>query len=490
MIPAAGGPAQTLCAETGLGLGGSWNRNGVILFASDQGPLRRVDASGGMCAPVGQAVPGTAPQLPLFLPDGNHFFYVDSKQGDESSSGVYLAALDNPAPRKILADFSSVVYAPAGKGPTAHLLFMRDTTLMAQPFDEAELAAVGDPFPVASQASTTLSPPQVAASVANGILAFVAGRPTVAQLTWFDRSGKELGKAAQPADEINVALSPDGNAVVVGRLEANGQRALWLHDIARNSETRFVPREAQPSLAPVWFPDGRRVLFGMNGPAGQGLYRKDVNGGNQADLVLSTADNTAIVPSTFSHDGRFLVYTVNDPKTRADIWYVPWDDKPDWGKAVKFLATDAIESQGQLSPDGKWIAYFSNETGRGEVYIRPFPSGAGLWKVSVDGGVEPRWSPDGKQLYFLVPPTDASLQRPLSTAAVESDARGGLRIGAPQKLFDVRVRLFVQQINIFAYSPHPDGRLLVNVLEAGEPAIDVITNWQKFIADKAQAAAR
>ena len=182
VIPAAGGPARVLCSETGPGKGGTWSRSGVILFGSERDRcgawMRRV-----ACAPWwAKTTPRIQPRFPVFLPDGNHFFYVGATQGDDSSRGVYLAALDDPTPRKILADYSSVVYSPPVAGGRAHLLFLRETTLMAQPFDDAKLEAVGDPFPVASQATTTFTAPQVAASVSNGTLVYLAGRSTESQL--------------------------------------------------------------------------------------------------------------------------------------------------------------------------------------------------------------------------------------------------------------------------------------------------------------------
>jgi Tol biopolymer transport system component len=213
------------------------------------------------------------------------------------------------------------------------------------------------------------------------------------------------------------------------------------------------------------------------------LYQKDASGSGQPELVLSIAGDP-LIPSAFSQDGRFLVYTVIDPKTQADIWYVPWDARPNLDKAVKFAATDARESQGQVSPDGKWIAYTSNETGAFDVYIRPFPDGPGVWRVSVDGGLEPRWNADGKQLYYLRPLTGD--RGTLLAATVEADRQGGLRTGTPQRLFDIRAQLSVIQNNVWVYSSHRDGqRFLVNVsTEAGEPTINVITNWQKTVSHR------
>jgi serine/threonine protein kinase len=466
-VPAAGGPAQILCGETGLGSGGAWNRDGVILFGGETGPLRRVNAAGGDCTPVTKADPGERQAFPEFLPDGKHFLYLrGANGGDESLRGVYAAVLDDSSARKLLSDNSSAMFAPSAAGArNGHLLFLREGTLMAQSFDAEALQLLGDPFPVATQASVSFTPPQVAATIAlNGTLAYLANRSQEGQLTWFDRSGKELGKVGPHADQFGVSLSPDANMVAITRRN----QGIWLYDLVRGSETRFST--AMQSTA-VWSPDGSRVVLS---PAGQGLIIKPANGTGQEESLLKTSDRTPA--SDWSRDGRFLVYTQIDAKANADIWYQPGPGQP-VGKPVKFLGTDALESQGQLSPDGRWIAYVSAETGTLEVYVRPFPAGAGQWKVSVNSGREPRWNRDGKELFFLelgVPDTR------LLAVTIQPDARGGLRIGTPQKLFDFRGLGIVPQNNAFAYSPHPDGkRFLVNVqTETAEPSINIITNWQ------------
>jgi WD40 repeat protein len=448
-----------------LGGGGAWNRNGIILFSSETGPLRRVNAAGGDCTPVTKADPGERHSTPEFLPDGNHFLY-NRAVSDESLRGVYVAALDNPSARKLLSDNSSAMFAPPAAGSrNGHLLFLREGSLMAQSFDTDALQLLGDPFPVAAQASYSLTGPQVAASIAlNGTLAYLANRSQEGQLTWLDRSGKELGKVGPRADQLGVALSPDGNTVAIARRN----QGVWLYDLVRGSENRFTTSQ---STVAVWSPDGSRIVLS---PGGQGLSVKPANGTGQEESWLKTSDRTPA--SDWSRDGRFLVYTQIDAKANADIWYLPDPGKPD-SKPVKFLGTDALESQGQLSPDGRWIAYVSAETGKQEVYIRPFPAGAGQWKVSVNSGREPRWNRDGKELFFLelgAPDTR------LLAVTIQLDARGGLRIGTPQRLFDFRGLGIVPQNNAFAYSPHPDGkRFLVNVqADIAEPGINIITNWQ------------
>jgi len=474
-IPAVGGPATTLCGETGQGRGGTWNREGVILFASEDGKLRRVNASGGPCTEVKLDGGNTSVATPEFLPDDNHFFFAGN---DPSSGGVYLAALDNPKTRKLLNDNSSVLYAPpaSGKGP-AHLLFLRDTMLMAQSWDPAKFETIGDPFAVVPQASYSFTAPQVAASVAsNGTLIYIANRSRQRQLTWLDRSGKELGKIGAPGNVRGVALSPDGTVAAYSRTSpGDPSAALWLFDVARGSESRVA---AVTTGATVWSRDGSRIVYSSSVGSQPTLFLRDANGGGQETPLLPPSANQRRA-SDWSRDGRFLVYTEIDPKTRADIWYLPDPGKPG-SKPVKFLGTDAVESQGQLSPDAKWLAYYSDESGRQGVYIRPFPSGPGVWKISINSGREPRWSRDGKELFYAE--TKASSRSAVMTVPIHPDERGGLEIGAPQMLFEYQGLWGVVQNNVFGYSPHPDGkRFLVNMdADAAPLAINVVTNWQRL----------
>jgi serine/threonine protein kinase len=485
-IPAAGGPATTLCSGTGLGYGGTWNRDGVIVFASEDGTLRRVKASGGACSAVPLDNHSIRAVTPEFLPDGNHFFYVNNV-ADPSVAGVYLAALDNPKARKVLNDVSSVLYSSPTLGQRlAHLLFRRETTLMAQPFDGTKLEAVGDPFAVTSPVSLSNTPPQVSASVSpNGTLVYF-DRSRQRQLTWLDRSGHELGKEGAPGNLGGVAISPDGNTIAVdeqGQGATTSNSMIWLHDVARGSKSRFT-QSGSRSFAAVWSPDARRVVYASSTGTQYNLYLKDVNGGEQETPLLSSSTNLR-APSDWSRDARFLIYTQTDPKTQADIWYLPDPGKPG-SKPVKFLATDASESQGQLSPDGRWLAYFSNQSGGiGDIYIRPFPSVSREWKVSVNGGREPRWSRDGKELFYLERLIPKSV---LMAVAIHPDASGSLQLGTPDKLFEFQSSIgYVPQLNLFSYSPHLNGRRFLVMVDANAeaaPVINVITNWQKLNAER------
>jgi eukaryotic-like serine/threonine-protein kinase len=472
-MSATGGPPQVLCDGTGIGAGGSWNRDGVILFGTNGvgAPLQRVNAAGGACTVATKPEGDNGHANPEFLPDGKHFVYV-VRGGDEAKRGLYVAALDNPSPRRLLADESSAVFAPStNRKKYGYLLFLRGRELMAQPFSAETLQLAGDVFPVAGEASFSFNIPQIAASVsANGILVYETNLLGRSQFTWLDHSGKELGKVGSIQEERHVALSPDGKTAATTR----PNQGIWLYDVQRGGETRFTS-PTLPGSAPVWSPDGNLIAFS----SGKGLYLKDANGGLKEELLLENGN--AKTPSDWSRDGRYLIYTETDAKGQGDIWYLqdPLNKSSD-RKPVKFQGTDAVESQGQLSPDGHWLAYFSDESGEGEVYVRPFPSGAGRWKVSVGQrrSGEPRWRHDGKELFFLEIGVPSNR---LMAVAVQSGPRGEFLAGAPQALFEFRAIATTGIGNIFLYSPSADGQRFLVHVQPGDaaPTLNVITNWEK-----------
>ena len=472
-IPAIGGPPQVLCDGTGSAAGGAWNIDGVILFNTSDvnAPLQRVNAAGGACTVVTKPEGDSSLAFPEFLPDGKHFVYL-VRRGDEAKRGLYVAALDNPAPRRLLADESSAVFARSTSGKKyGYLLFLRGNELMAQPFNAETRQLAGDVFPVAAEASISFNG-QIGVSVsAGGILVYENNFAfTRSQLTWLDRSGKEVGKVGSIQDQSHVALSPDGKTVATLRRN----QGIWLYDVQRGGETRFTS-PTLPGSPPVCSPDGNMIAFG----SGKGLYLKDASGGLKEELLLENGN--AKTPSDWSRDGRYLIYTETDPKNRGDIWFLPDPlNKSNDRKPVKFQGTEAMESQGQLSPDGRWLAYESTESGEDEVYVRPFPSGPGRWKISA-GRVrsrEPRWGHDGKELFYLeigIP------QQRLMAVAVQSGPRGSFQAGAPQALFEFRQIGSTPTNNSFLYSPSADGqRFLVHVQPGGaEATLNVITNWER-----------
>jgi Tol biopolymer transport system component len=469
-IPAGGGLAQTLCDGAGLGGGGTWNRDGAILFAiRGPGGIFRASATGGACTPVLKAEKDKAYEFPVFLSDGRHFLYSVGSL-DDSKRGIYLASLEDTAGHRLVAESSSAIYTPPRPGSRySHLLFLRGTsTLMAQPFDDSVLQLAGDPVVVAEQASLSNTPPQPNADAsANGILAYVANQSREMQLTWLDRTGKELGKAGPSNFLRGVALSPDGKTLAT-TITQNGISGVWLRDLARDSESRLV----ETGQAPVWSPDGKRIAYNKQND----LYLRDAAGGGDETALIANANGKAA--SDWSRDGRYLLYTETDSKTQGDIWYLenPLGSTP--GKPVRLLGTTARESQAQLSPDGRWVAWYSNESGSGAVYIRPFPSGPGQWKVSAGGAVEPRWSADGREIYYLQP----SNPNRLMAASVKPGPGNTLEIGVPQKLFEFRALTAIPTGNTWTYTPASGGRFLVTVsANTGAPVINLISNWQKIL---------
>jgi eukaryotic-like serine/threonine-protein kinase len=475
-MPATGGPAQVLC-DAALGKGGSWNRDGVILFAaSPADPIYRVAAAGGPCTPITKPTSGTFHNFPEFLPDGQHFFYVVG--GDEDSQrGVYLASLADSVGRRVLADVSSVAYVlPSAGNPSSSVLFLRENTLMALPFNPTTLQPAGDVFPIATQASRSNSPPQMAASAAtNGALAYLVNGESVSgnlQLSWRDRLGKELTKETESSSINSVGLSPDAKTIATARGPQYGL-VIWLRELGRESESRF----SGSSSAPVWSPDSSHVVFSASrGRSVSDLYSKDP-GGSQEELVLQTGNSKS--PSDWSPDGHYLVYTEVDPKTLGDIWLLPDPlSKTAERKPVPFLRTPFDESHGQVSPDGRWIAYASNESGQYEIYVRPFPSGEGRWQVSTRGGVQPRWRHDGQELFYL-----EGLVPRFRLMAAPITAWPRPPVGSPKLLFDIHVGTQVPTSNTFSYSPSADGqRFLVSEIPADvQTTLDVLVNWQKML---------
>ena len=474
-VAVTGGPAQSLCDATD-GRRGAWNREGVIVFAPGiSGPLHRVAAAGGMSTPLTKAEGSAIHRFPLFLPDGRHFLYLVS-QAAADKQGVWLASLEAPAGRRLLADQSSVAYLPPAEGSKhGHLLFVRESTLMAQPFDPKTLQLAGEVFPVAEQVS--LGPVQNHALVSasdNGVLIYQAGRGFGdRQITWFDRAGKETGKVGAPGAHFGIALSPDEKTVARAQFDAGAGGDIWLHELARGADTRFTFDPAREGN-PVWSPDGRRLAFFSSRGGGQNLYQKDVTGSGQDELLLKT--ERFKFPTSWSRDGKVLLYTEPAPKTKSDLWTLSMEgDRAQRAPPAPYLATEFNDTQGQFSPDGRWIAYASDESGRYEVYVRPFPATAGKWKVSLAGGQFPRWRRDSKELFFV------TLEGKLMAAAVKGTPGppAAFQAAAPEPLFDARLPGFAPGYPLNYYDVTADGKRFLLTVSGGEQdaPLTVVVNW-------------
>jgi len=464
-IDILGGVPQVV-AKAPSGRGGAWNRGGTILFAPGVGALFKVLATGGEAVAVTRLETAqTAHKFPQFLPDGRHFLYF--VQGGPAQ-GIYAGSLDGGS-SKWLADAD----AGAVVSPSGFLLFLRQTNLFAQAFDFKRQELSGNPLPVAEQAAHDVLTSAAGFSASSGIVAYRIGSAGAArQLMWLDRSGKSVGTIGAP-DTVgltDVELSPDGKRVAVART-VNGDQDVWLIDTARGVPTRFT-FDAAIDAYPVWSSDGRRVVFESNRKGVFNLYWKLSDGAGADELLLESDQNKA--PADWSSDGRFLLFRSNDPQTGHDLWVLPvsGDKKP-----FPFLKTPFVELDGQFSPDGKWIAYQSNESGRFEIYVQPFPGPGGKFQISTNGGAQPRWNKNGKEIFYV------SLDSKMMVAPVKLSADGqSLESWTPAVLFPVRIAggPLPGTTNKQQYAVSSDGqRFLVNLVadEHAASPITLILNW-------------
>lgn len=472
-IDPSGGRAQTLCSiETNIGAGGTWNREDVILFTPNfQSPLFRVSAKGGAPLQVTAFDRGrreSSHRWPDFLPDGRHFLYLALSY---QNNAIYAGSLDSHQVKRVLGTSSRAMYAPPG-----YLLFVREETLMRQPFDPRRLELEGEPIPVAEPVGAGFG--QVGYAVSeSGVLAYGAGAARDRQLAWFDREGKKSSVVGTPGRYNDVSLSPDEKRVAVTLYDERTDNGdVWLIETSRSAATRLT-FHASLDYCPVWSPSGNRIVFASLRDGPVNLYEKASQSGGEDTLLLGGP--TAKYPHSWSPDGRFLVYSAADENSSSrNLWALaPSGDR----KAVRLTAGPFEKSQAQISPDGRWMAYISNETGNWEVYIQPFsPEGArpgknappgGRWQISTGGGVQPRWARNGKELFYFAP--DRKLM------AVEVKTVPEFEASRPKPLFEANSFAPVATV-VYRYAVSADGqRFLINspVDEANISPITVIVNW-------------
>jgi Tol biopolymer transport system component len=448
-----GGTTRTL-ARAALGVGGSWSGDGTILFGPIfSGPLYRMSSDGGEPTAVTRLAPGQPYHwLPRFLPDNRHFMFA--VPGD----GIYLGDLVGSEPRRLLDAQYAELHMPSGR-----LLFLRQGTVFSQPFDTSSMILTGTAVPVADQA--------VALSVSSAGPIVYRRPPALGrhQFIWFDRTGKQLAHVGEPIGEQgDPDLSPDGRYVALFRL-ADGNADSWILDTLRGVFTRFT-FEPAANYSPRWSPDGKRIVFNSNKSGVYDLYIKSAIGDGPEELLLSTPQNKSA--TDWSPDGRYLLFRSVDPDTGHDLWAMEVDGDR---KPFPVVRTSFVEAYGQFSPDGKWIAYQSNESGRFEIYAQPFPGPGPKQQVSKNGGAQIRWKSDGSELYYIDPDSQ------LMTVPIRSST-GILDMGDATTLFTVRIGEIVplQSGYRLAYVVAPDGRFLVSTeLEKSLPSpMTVILNWR------------
>jgi len=456
-VDLAGGLPQTLCAAGALAWG-SWNREGVIVFGGTGHPIQRVPAQGGEPRPVTRldAAPGGNSHLgPYFLPDQRRFLYWANRT-------LRVGSLDGGLQATLPVETAPYPYAPPG-----YLLFPRDGNILAQRFDPGRLQLTGEPVLLAEQVAEWGASGYFPFSVSeNGVLAWLTGAAAnLTELVWFDAAGRRLETVGEPADHSNPALSPDEKRLAVGiRDPATRKRDIWVFDLARGFRMRFTFDPAD-DFNPTWSPDGSQIAWSSDRKGVRNLYVKPSSGAGEDQLLLeSGADKSAY---HWSADGRFLFFSQVDPKTGSDIYALPMTPGTE-RKPLPVIRGQFIQDMARLSPDGKFLAYRSNESGRNELYVQSFPPVGGKWQVSTSGGVEPWWRQDGRELFYL---SGGKLMAvPVKTEGAQFEA------GLPRVLFEVRLPALLRNRYVVSSGGQ---RFLVNALveQAQQGRITVLVNW-------------
>jgi Tol biopolymer transport system component len=460
------GQVQVLC-DAPNGRGGTWNRDGVIVFSPDAiGTigLSRVSSQGG--PPAEMTKPDTSRfetshRWPVFLPDGKHFLYLAANfTGHPENNAIFLGSLDSQERRQIVNTSANAAYAEPG-----YLLYLRDQILVAQPFDHRRYILSGEPHTVSDEVLYFPQVDRAVFSVSSGeVLVTQTGKgASLSQLTWFDRSGKPTGTVGTPGSYHNIRLSPDGRRIATDQTDPDGRNIdIWAHEPARGMTTRLT---FDPALdyGPVWSPDGKQILFGSSRRLAFRLYLKNADGSGPEKEVVDLGVEWQLVVWDWSSDSKDVLL-----RKGSELWYITWPERI----AKPLLQAKWTVRNAQFSPDGRWMAYASNETGSWEIYVSPFPSANGKWQVSSAGGQEPRWRRDGKELFYL------SAEGKMMAVAVTAGA--SFAAGSPVALFQTHRRQPISSTDVFSYDVSGDGqRFLVNtkVDEAKSAPLSVLLNW-------------
>ncbi len=453
----AGGSARIICDAPRM-TGGTWSNDGVIVFGADYGSvLFQVSATGGEPKPVtiNDAVPGNAGQSsPAFLPDGNHFLFTKLSH---AKPGIWVGSLDSPVVKQVMAEGSQAVYVTPG-----WLLLLRNDVLMAQMFDASSLALKGEANPIVTKPANYPDPDGVFSVSNTGVLIWQSSWERDYQLVWFDRAGKQVGTVGAPL-KVSAGqephLSPDEKRVANKRAGN-----IWVTDLTRDNGIRLTTLFSQNL---IWSPDSHRIAYNSTNREGvQGIFQKAANGVGEEELLF----NGIVFPADWSPDGRFILFRRYGASTRFDIWgFALTGDRQ--GQALLNSAFD--ETYPQLSPDGRWLAYSSDESGSYEIYVRSFTVdgkvGDDKQRISTNGGKQPIWRGDGKELFYIA--SDGQMMAvavKLGEAAFESSA--------PQSLFKTKMLARV----VHEYDASADGQRFLIGTRIGESKAappTVILNW-------------
>ncbi len=464
-IEASGGPPQSLW-DAAIGRGGAWSKAGVIVFAAGTSePLLRIAAAGGAAEPATKLDASNGEnshRWPYFLPDGQHFlFWARSSHGVQEHT-VCIGSLGSLHAKPLMKSELMALYAPD------YLLFLRDQTLMAQPFNTRSLETDGAAEPLAEHVAInpTTDRPIFSASD-NGTLVYQAGNTQGGwHLFWFTRDGKQMGSVAELSPYFDPSLSPDGTRLAAALITGQGTGDIWIFDLVRGTKTRLT---FGPSIqrSPVWTPDGKAIFFGSTRKGGMHIYTRAADGTGPEQALLAS-DDAFKYPESVSPDQQFLVYmrVATDKRTATDIYALPLSGA---GNPFPIVQNTSSNMQPRIAPDGRWMAYSSNESGRFEVYVTGFPGGGAKWQVSTSGGSFPNWRRDGRELFWL----DAADNM---MAVDVNTTPNGVRMGTPQALFHAGG----VQTQQGPYTVTADGKkFLINtgdVKEENQP-FTLVQNW-------------
>jgi serine/threonine protein kinase len=469
-IEASGGLPQTVCVAAD-NRGGTWNRDGIILFSPGSGDgLYRVSADGGAITQVTELdrAGNDSHRWPCFLPDGRHFLYLVIS-GQPAKQGIFVGSLDSKESKRLLTAVSDVLYAPPG-----YLIFVSQATLMIQQFDSARLELKGQPVPLVEQVWTdsAIFGLSVFSVSENGLLAYRRGGTQNTQFTWFDRKGNNLGAVGPPGRYGEPSFSGDEKRIVFSITTAGAIGDLWTMDLAGGNMSQFTFDPADDVTA-LWSPNGERIVWASNRTGVYDLYQKAASGDGKDELLYNSTATK--YPDDWSLDGKFILYESVDPKTKLDLWVLPMFGER---KPMPYLNTESIEAHARFSPDGRWVAYASDESGSAEVYVQSFPKTGGKWRISSGGGDQPLWRSDGKELFYVA--ADGKLM-----AAEINPSASTFQRGVPKPLFEIHVP---SNAGITSMRNHlivkADGQrfLIVNSIEDSVSfPINVVLNWTALL---------
>jgi Tol biopolymer transport system component len=486
IIDLQGGSVQTVAdvdltfLAPGAGTGATWGSNGVILIGSGTGgPLRRVSANGGVLVPVttlDNSRQESAHLWPQFLPDGRHFlFQVQTSTGGART--ITVGSLDAPDRKAVVQSDYMAKFAPPN-----WLFYVRGEALVAQTLDLKTFTLTGEPVLIAPSVRGATNGRAAFSVSRTGVLVYAGGAATLGtrRLVWLDRTGKRSEPFSAPLDASTIRLSPDGRRVAFFEATRDAASDIWVYDIERDLKTRLTTDPA-PDDDPVWSPDGSRLIFHSTRNEKEQLYEKPSNGAVAEQLRLEAEPGTSLIPLDWSLDRRFLIFAKAQGRSAVhDLWVLPLSGDP---KPIPYLTTSFDKPEASLSPDARWLAYTSKESGTYQVIVQPFPeASAGKWQISTEGGVHPRWRRDGRELYYL----DARNQ------IVAIPVQAGLRfeMGKATPLF---VATWLSGggggIPRFPYEPSADGRQFLTSIPVGvsDPyaaPLTVVLNWQAALVGR------